>query len=188
MRVSPFTFYRGTASIMATDLATTPDSGFQVQAVGDGHLSNLGAQAKEANASVLEPHLHASHYAHHGQRVVEGQRQIQAQSDICLGWATGPAGRTFYVRQLRDWKRSFGVESATPRELDFYARLCGQILARGHARSGDSVAMAAYMGDSSEFDEAILAFSERYADQTFEDYERFSSAITDGTLPVADDV
>lgn len=148
----------------------------------------LMLQAKEANASVLEEHLHTSRYSHHGERVVEGQRQIQAQSDICLGWATGPEGRNFYVRQLRDWKRSFDVETASPRDLDFYARLCGQILARGHARSGDPVAIASYMGDSPEFDDAILAFSEAYADQTVADYEAFQDAIADGTLEVSDDL
>jgi uncharacterized protein (DUF2252 family) len=145
-------------------------------------------QVKEANASVLEPHLHGSRYPHHGQRVVAGQRQIQAQSDIFLGWATGSdEGRHYYGRQLRDWKRSVDIDSTTPRLLDFYARLCGQILARGHARSGDPVAIAGYVGTSKKLDEAILEFARTYADQTVEDYERFREAIADGTLPVGDE-
>lgn len=153
----------------------------------------LFLQAKEANASVLERHLHPSRYLHHGQRVVEGQRRIQAQSDIFLGWASGALGRDFFVRQLRDWKRSFDMTRADRASLEFYAQICGHVLARGHARSGDPVAIAAYMGDpessdDTEFDRAIVAFAERYADWTLHDFERFESAIADGTLPVGDDV
>jgi uncharacterized protein (DUF2252 family) len=153
----------------------------------------LFLQAKEANASVLEPHLHPSRYSHHGERVVQGQRRIQAQSDIFLGWATGTLGRQFFVRQLRDWKRSYDVERADRAGLEFYAQICGHVLARGHARSGDPVAIAAYMGDADRserdgFDRAITAFAERYADWTLKDFERFESAIEDGTLAVSDDV
>jgi uncharacterized protein (DUF2252 family) len=142
----------------------------------------LFLQAKEANASVLERHLHTSQYGHHGQRVVQGQRQIQAQSDICLGWATGTSGIEFYWRQLRDWKRSFDIDTATSGELEFYARLCGRVLARGHARSGDAVAISSYMGKSDKFDNAVVEFSERYAQQTIADFETFTDAITSGTL------
>lgn len=147
----------------------------------------LFLQAKESTNSVLEPHLGPSRYTHQGRRVVEGQRQIQAQSDICLGWATGAEGRDYYIRQLRDWKRSFDIETASPTALDFYARLCGEIMARGHARSGDPVAIAGYMGADSTFDDAIVEFSARYADQTVEDYRRFRTAIADGTLPTAEE-
>jgi Uncharacterized protein conserved in bacteria (DUF2252) len=148
----------------------------------------LFLQAKEANQSVLEPHLGHSPYPHHGQRVVEGQRRIQAQSDSFLGWATGAHGRHFYVRQLRDWKRSVDIDSLDRAGLDFYGRVCGEVLARGHARSGDPVAIAAYLGDTDEFDRAIVAFSEAYADQTDLDYVRFDAAVGDGTLQVADDL
>lgn len=148
----------------------------------------LFLQAKQATASVLEEFLGPSPYEHHGQRVVQGQRQIQAQSDIFLGWATGDLGPHYYFRQLRDWKRSFHIESAGPRDLHIYARLCGQVLARGHARSGDAIAIGAYMGGSSEMIDAIVAFSEKYAEQTVADFEAFQSAIADGRLEVAEDL
>ena len=97
----------------------------------------LFLQAKEANPSVLEEHLEPSPYDNQGRRVVEGQRMIQAQSDLFLGWTQGEEGRQFYIRQLRDWKGSVEIEGATPNQLRFYAGLCGRTLARGHARSGD---------------------------------------------------
>jgi uncharacterized protein (DUF2252 family) len=148
----------------------------------------LFLQAKEANASVLEPPLHPSPYDHHGERVVQRQRQIQAQSDICLGWATGSKAGTSTSVKLRDWKRSFDVDSASPDDLVFYAELCGRVLARGHARSGDPVAMSCYMGESTEFDDVIVAFCERYADGMFADFESFEAAIADGSMPVAEEL
>ncbi len=146
----------------------------------------LFLQAKEATASVLEDHLPASRYPNHGQRVVEGQRLVQAQSDIFLGWTQGRReGRHFYLRQLRDWKGSVAVERATPDQLRFYAGLCGLTLARGHARSGDAEAIRAYAGKGSTLDRAITAFAEAYAVQNLEDHERFCQAIADGRLEAA---
>lgn len=145
----------------------------------------LFLQAKEAGPSVLEEFLPASVYTNHGHRVVAGQRRIQSQSDILLGWTVGAFGRDFYVRQLRDWKASFDVASAGVRQLRNYARVCGHILARGHARSGDPTAIAAYLGSSTKFEDAMAEFAHRYAAQTNEDYQRFQSAIASGRLAVA---
>ncbi|KAA0233648.1 MAG: hypothetical protein JJLCMIEE_03205 [Acidimicrobiales bacterium] len=147
----------------------------------------LFLQAKEATASVLEEHLEPSPYRNHGRRVVEGQRMIQAQSDIFLGWTEGREGVHFYLRQLRDWKGSVEVETVTPNQLRFYASLCGRTMARGHARSGDPVAISSYMGKSDNLDRAVTAFAEAYAVQNLEDYQRFNSAIDDGRLEVAED-
>jgi uncharacterized protein (DUF2252 family) len=146
----------------------------------------LFLQAKEAEASVLEPHAGASRFSNHGQRVVEGQRLMQASGDIFLGWcpAIGLDGRhrDFYVRQLWDWKRSAEVERLTPRGLELYARLCGWTLARAHARSGDRVAIAAYLGGGDAFDQAIVAFSESYADQNEHDHAALVAAIDSGRV------
>ena len=121
---------------------------------------------------MLEDHLPKSRYRQPGERVVQGQRMMQAASDIFLGWTKGvEADRHFYWRQLRDMKGSAVVETMTPVGLTFYAGICGWTLARAHARSGDPVAIAAYLGDSDEFDRSITDFSERYADQNEQDYE-----------------
>ena len=117
--------------------------------------------------------------------MVEGQRLIQAQTDIFLGWTTGRNAKQYYVRQLRDWKGSANVEQGTVLEANFYANLCARTLARGHARSGDAVAIAAYAGVSSKLDDAIAEFSMRYADQNLRDYAAFTQAIAEGVLPVA---
>ena len=147
----------------------------------------LFLQIKEAPASVLEEFLAPSTYANSGRRVVEGQRLIQAQSDIFLGWTEGSIGhRHFYLRQLRDWKGSAEIEGATSDDLGFYAQLCGMTLARGHARSGDAVAIAEYMGKSDTFDRAIADFSEAYEAQNQRDYENFVASIVEGRLPVSD--
>jgi uncharacterized protein (DUF2252 family) len=146
----------------------------------------LFLQAKEAEASVLEPYAGASRYKNHGRRVVEGQRLMQAASDIFLGWcpALGLDGRKrdFYVRQLWDWKRSAEVERLTPRGLGSYARICGWTLARAHARSGDRVAIAAYLGAADAFDQAIAEFSESYADQSERDHAALVAAIDAGRI------
>ncbi len=146
----------------------------------------LFLQAKEAEASVLEPYTGASRFRNHGRRVVEGQRLMQASSDIFLGWcpAVGIDGRQrdFYVRQLWDWKRSADLESLDPRGLEVYARLCGWTLARAHARSGDRVAIAAYLGAGDSFDEAIAGFAELYADQSERDHAALVAAIDSGRL------
>ena len=126
----------------------------------------LFLQVKEATASVLEDHLPKSRYEQHGERVVRGQRMMQAASDIFLGWTKGrDVQRHFYWRQLRDMKGSVEVESMAPFGLTVYARICGWTLARAHARSGDPVAIAEYLVDGDTFDLAITDFSERYADQ-----------------------
>jgi uncharacterized protein (DUF2252 family) len=148
----------------------------------------LFLQIKEAGPSVLAEHLPPSRYDHQGRRVVEGQRLVQATSDIFLGWTTGElAGINYYVRQLRDWKGSVEVEAdgVTPEQLGFYAGLCGMTLARGHARSGDSVAIAAYAGKGSTLDSAVVEFAEAYAAQNLEDYDRFRRAIAEGRLECA---
>jgi uncharacterized protein (DUF2252 family) len=154
----------------------------------DGH-DPLFLQIKEATASVLEAYLPKSRYRMHGRRVVNGQRMMQAASDIYLGWTQGvDANRHFYWRQLRDMKGSVEVEAMTPLGLTFYARTCGWTLARAHARSGDPVAMNAYLGDSDAFDRSITDFAERYADQNEQDYEQFVKAIRSGRLEAREGV
>jgi uncharacterized protein (DUF2252 family) len=144
----------------------------------------LVLQAKEAQPSVLAGYAGRSKYNNQGERVVAGQRLMQAQSDIFLGWTrvTGPDGvdRDFYVRQLRDWKFSVPIEVMLPAGMTMYARLCGWTLARAHARSGDRVALAAYLGASGKFDLAIADFAETYAEQNELDYAEFQAAVKDG--------
>jgi uncharacterized protein (DUF2252 family) len=147
----------------------------------------LFLQVKEASKSVLEEFLTPSVYANSGRRVVEGQRLTQAQSDIFLGWTQGGLEhRQFYLRQLRDWKGSAEIEGAGPDDLTFYAQVCGATLARGHARSGDAVAIAEYMGKSDAFDRAVTQFSEAYEAQNRQDFEAFVAAIADGRLEVSE--
>ncbi|MGD0701054.1 MAG: DUF2252 domain-containing protein [Trebonia sp.] len=144
----------------------------------------LVLQAKEAQPSVLAEFAGRSRYNNEGERVVAGQHLMQAQSDIFLGWTriTGPDGvdRDFYVRQLRDWKFSVPIELMRPEGMMLYARLCGWTLARAHARSGDRIALAAYLGGSAKFDDAIADFAETYADQNELDYAQFQAAVRDG--------
>jgi len=144
-------------------------------------------QAKEATSSVLEPFLGESRYDHHGQRVVEGQRLMQAASDIMLGWvsATGNDGvtRDFSVRQLWDGKGSALVNAMEPATMATYARLCGWTLARAHARSGDGAAIASYLGNGPNFDRAMATFAESYADQNEADYAALKRAVDDGRVP-----
>jgi len=146
----------------------------------------LFLQVKEATRSVLEDHLPKSRFRQPGERVVQGQRLMQAASDIYLGWTKGAqAGRFLYWRQLRDMKGSAEVESMSPFGLTFYARTCGWTLARAHARSGDPIAISAYLGKSDRFDASITDFSERYADQNEQDYEAFAEAVRSGRLEAA---
>jgi uncharacterized protein (DUF2252 family) len=149
--------------------------------LGDSDADPLFLQVKEAEASVLEPFAGASAYADHGQRVVEGQRLMQAASDIFLGWTTIDA-RHYYVRQLRGMKGSIPVERLAASELVKYARACGGVLARAHSRSGDPVAIAAYLGGGDVFEQAISQFAVAYAEQTDRDHQRMLEAIRSGEL------
>jgi uncharacterized protein (DUF2252 family) len=143
----------------------------------------LFLQMKEATSSVLEGPLRKSRFRHAGERVVQGQRVMQATSDIFLGWSKGAeAGRYFYWRQLRDMKGSAIVELMTPDVLTLYGRLCAWSLARGHARSGDSVAIAAYLGTDDGFDRSVTDFSQRYAEQNDRDFADFTDAISTSRL------
>lgn len=148
----------------------------------------LFLQIKEARRSVLEDHLPSGPYDHPGHRVVAGQRLLQAASDIFLGWMTGPQGRAFYWRQLRDMKGSADVAGMSPGDLARYARLCGTALARAHARSGDRIAIAAYLGGADTFDRAVSDFALRYADQNAVDHACLGAAIAAGVLRAAPDV
>ncbi|MDG4824267.1 DUF2252 domain-containing protein [Asanoa sp. WMMD1127] len=154
---------------------------------GDGEP--LFLQAKEAQKSVLAPYAGASRYRNQGERVVAGQHLMQALSDIFLGWtrvrAPDGATRDFYVRQLRDWKFSAPIERMRPEGLSLYARMCGWTLARAHARSGDPVAIGAYLGGSDRFDRAILTYAEDYADQNERDYAAFRDHVKDQLVGVS---
>jgi len=154
--------------------------------LGETTSAPLFLQVKEAEESVLAPYLTASRYEHQGHRVVNGQRLTQASSDIFLGWATGPEGRFFYVRQLRDMKGSAVVADLDKGLLHRYGELCGQVLARAHARSGDRVAIAAYLGNGDSFDEAMGRWAVAYADQTREDHEALLTAIKTGRILAVD--
>ena len=146
----------------------------------------LFLQAKEAQESVLERFVGRSRYQNCGQRVVAGQRLMQAASDIFLGWQRVPGfdgqPRDFYLRQLRDWKGSADVNTMTASGMAVYARLCGATLARAHARSGDRIAIASYLGNSDVFDKAIADFSAAYADQNERDYQTLLDAVQSGRI------
>ncbi|WP_327325716.1 DUF2252 domain-containing protein [Streptomyces sp. NBC_01210] len=147
----------------------------------------LFLQAKEADTSVLAEHVGASHYRNQGERVVSGQRLMQAASDIFLGWerVDGIDGkrRDFYVRQLRDWKGIAMPETMSPRQLETFGGVCGITLARAHARSGDRIAIASYLGSGDSFDRALAAFAEAYADQNERDHQALVDAVRAGRLP-----
>jgi uncharacterized protein (DUF2252 family) len=147
----------------------------------------LFLQMKEAEASVLEEFLHRSEFRNHGERVVAGQRLMQASSDIFLGWLHVESGldsqpRDVYGRQLRDWKGSAEVGQMVPKGMAVYGRMCGWTLARGHARSGDRIAIASYLGGGSSFDRAIVQFSEAYAEQNERDYQALTQAVKSGRI------
>ncbi len=153
----------------------------------------LFLQVKEAQESVLSRFVGASKYHNQGQRVVAGQRLMQASSDIFLGWQRNESGldnraRDFYVRQLRDWKFSLDIESMVPRGMRLYGELCGWTLARAHARSGDRIAIAAYLGGSDTFDEAITRFAATYADQNDRDHEALLAAVASGRISAESDL
>ena len=146
----------------------------------------LFLQVKEATESVLAEYVRPSPYKTHGRRIVEGQRLMQTVNDIFLDWShISKTGRDYYWRQLRDWKGSVDVDRLNAAELNDYARLCGWTLARAHARSGDPAAIAAYLGSSDTFDQALTEFAEHYADQNERDYETFMEEIRSGRLEAA---
>src|SRR6202034_1961795 len=154
---------------------------------GRDETDPLFIQVKEAEASVLSRFVGASKYANQGQRVVAGQRLMQAASDIFLGWQRTDGGldgqrRDFYIRQLRDWKFSVEVELLRPEGLQLYAELCGWTLARAHARSGDRIAIASYLGGSDVFDRAIAKFAAAYADQNERDHQSLVDAVKSGRI------
>jgi len=148
----------------------------------DGEGGALILQFKEARASVLEEYAGKSAYANHGQRVVNGHRLMQPASDMFLGWTEGKRGRHFYVRQLRDVKIKFAVETFGPPEMLLFAQWCGQTLALSHARSGDPARISGYLGKSDAFDEALAAFSVAYADQNEKDHAALKRAIRAGKV------
>jgi uncharacterized protein (DUF2252 family) len=154
--------------------------------LGRDHTDPLFLQVKEAQASVLERFLGKSGYPHHGERVVAGQRLMQAATDIFLGWqsARGPDGETrdYYVRQFQDWKGSADVDELLVPGAALYSRICGATLARAHARWGDRIAIASYLGKGDTFDQAIADFAVAYADQNERDYAAFAAAVNSGRL------
>ncbi len=156
--------------------------------VGNDNSDPLFLQAKEAEASVLEEFVGKSGYANHGARVVAGQHLMQAASDIFLGHeqVEGPDGvrRDYYIRQLRDWKGSFEIEGAIPAGLTKYASVCAQALARAHARSGDRIAIASYLGNGPTFERALATFATTYADQNERDYQALRQAAATGRITV----
>jgi len=156
--------------------------------LGRDERDPLFLQAKEAQDSVLAPFVGKSPFANQGQRVVEGQRFMQAASDIFLGWerARGLSGepRDFYIRQLRDWKGSWPPEAMNPQAMGVYGLVCAQTLARAHARSGDRIAIGAYLGKSDAFERAIAEFAEAYADQNDRDYDALKDAAASGRIEV----
>jgi uncharacterized protein (DUF2252 family) len=159
---------------------------------GDG-VEPLFLQAKEAQPSVLAEYAGRSQYNNQGERAVAGQHLMQAESDIFLGWTrvANPddgVDRDYYVRQLKDWKFSVPIETMIPKGMTVYARLCGWALARAHARSGDRVALAAYLGGSDKFDQAIADFAETYADQNDRDYATFQAAAKEGKVEATTEI
>ncbi len=147
----------------------------------------LFLQVKEAGPSVLERYLGASAYAHPGERVVQGQRLVQSASDAFLGWADGPLGKHYYWRQLRDWKGSAEIEGMDEKLLLLYGKVCAWTLAKAHARSGDRIALASYMGSSNRFEDAITRHAIAYADQTERDYGALQWAVLEGIVVAHDD-
>ena len=152
----------------------------------------LFLQFKQATASVLEPYLGASVFEQSGQRVVEGQRLIQATSDMFLGWArwndTDDHEIDFYFRQLWDGKGKISVEVLGPKRLEIFAGLCGKTLAYAHARSGDAMMIHGYIGDDETFDDIMVEFADRYADCTKKDHAKLIEAIDEGTIEIIRDL
>jgi len=152
-----------------------------------GDNDPLFLQMKEARASVLEPHVSGSTYPNHAQRIVTGQRLMQAASDMFLGWTQSDSGHDFYVRQLRDMKTSVDIEAMSAADLINYGAICGWVLARAHARSGDPVMISGYLGKSETFERSIGSFAVDYADQTESDYQALLAAVQQGRLKAAEE-
>ncbi len=180
------------AALKVVGVGSVGTRAFVVLMLGRDSGDPLFLQAKEAQRSVLEPYTEPSAFDNQGERVVQGQRLTQAASDILLGWvkARGIDGkqRDFYVRQLWDQKGSAKVENMSPHALATYAEICGTTLAHAHARSGDRIAIAAYLGKSDTFDKAIAGFAETYADQNERDYEALKAAADAGKIEVAESI
>jgi uncharacterized protein (DUF2252 family) len=159
---------------------------FMILLMGDRDDDPLFLQVKEAETSVLAPYAGGGAYEQQGERVVQGQRIMQAASDPFLGWATGTGARAreFYVRQLRDMKGSAVIEGMPPARLARYGEICGVALAHAHARSGDAAKIAGYLGDDDTFDRALERFAVAYADQNDADYAEFSDAAEEGRIPI----
>jgi len=178
------------AALKVVGVGSVGTRAFVVLMLGRDSGDPLFLQAKEAQRSVLEPYAEKCAFENQGERVVQGQRLTQAASDILLGWvkATGIDGkqRDFYVRQLWDQKGSAKVETMTPHALTAYAEICGATLAHAHARGGDRIAIAAYLGKGDTFDRALAAFAESYADQNERDYEALKAAAAAGRIEVAE--
>jgi uncharacterized protein (DUF2252 family) len=178
------------AALKVVGVGSVGTRAFIALLVGRDSGDPLFLQVKEAQRSVLEPYAAKSAFANQGKRVVQGQLLTQAASDILLGWvkAKGIDGkqRDFYVRQLWDQKGSAKVENMDQTALTAYAEICGTTLAHAHARSGDRIAIASYLGKSATFDEAMAAFAESYADQNERDYEALKAAAEEGRIEVAD--
>jgi uncharacterized protein (DUF2252 family) len=149
---------------------------------GDAHDDPLFLQIKEAGRSVLEPFVRRCRFANQGERVVQGQRLIQAASDLFLGWKTR-AGHDFYVRQLKDMKGTVDIEDMEPETIVEFAGLCGRTLAQAHARTGDFCQIAGYLGKNDEFADAIVEFAEAYAGRVEADHEQLVKAVQAGRLP-----
>ena len=155
---------------------------------GKDHEDVLFLQIKQAEASVLEPHLQPSGYDNHGERVVTGQRLLQTVPDIFLGWSKGPDGDDYYVRQLWDMKGGINPAKLTPGGVGVYGGLCGWTLARAHGRGGDEVAIAAYLGSSEAFDDAVATFAVTYADVNDHDHRMLAAAVEAGKLKAVNDL
>jgi uncharacterized protein (DUF2252 family) len=161
---------------------------FVLLLMGDTRGAPLFLQVKEAQQSVLAPYAGASIYEHQGERVVAGQRLMQAAGDPFLGWTTAVGSdrvtpKQYYIRQLRDMKGDMDIPGMKPRQLERYAALCGWALARAHARTGRAPMIAGYLGDSDRFERAIERFSLAYADQNEDDHHRVARAVAEGALP-----
>lgn len=176
------------AAMKVVGVGSVGTRAWMVLMIGRDMGDPLFLQIKEAQESVLEPSQGASEFSNHGQRVVEGQRWTQSASDIFLGWVSArgidDVTRDYYVRQLWDWKGSAKVERMDPRTMAFYGQICGSVLARAHARTGDRFAIAGYLGGSSNFDRAIARFARAYADQNERDYRALLEAADSGRIKV----